>query len=676
MESGFKLSRISELSKLMSSPLHLTVSMCSIFGIAIVFTLIPEDMRNFPLAVLAVFALVNFASYANDRIRPYMNVVQVALCFVSAALYPHWFGQYSLLLAGAFGLMPILLYGTLASFFISCLLILVQFGSLLVGQVSWDPMFVGPAFFVSYLSISTVYVLTGVANKSLLQTRLAVFKSDSTERDLYDRNRALSAYGLTYFAVATHDYTILDCDEEWASLAFAPYPECIGKDRRIYFRSKEVRERFEKIISNLQFGMPFHDIDRTADLEGAPRFIERFAIKVPASDSEVEHVKLFNRVVTDEVLAKQAVEESNKELASSKERQKEIFSIVSHELRTPLSSIKMMSDDMNLADIKPHGRDIVESVTSVLSILDDMRMVMDPEKTKRQTPVVDKPYAVVERSLRALRSVLENKGFELHFSGDAGSTKEARFQAQALRQIVTNLVKNAALHSKGTDVWIDLRSERKTDSTTTIILNIQDNGVGIDPQKQQRLFEAFVRGNSDADGTGLGLFIVSELSKLLDGHVKFFESPQGGAGFNISFDVSNTEAVAADNPANSSDFSLKGFDVLFAEDQLTIQKLTCKQLELQGCNVVGVFDGQEAMDAFSKQVFDIVLTDINMPNMNGYELTETLRASGFKGIIIGVTAAVIGEETDRLISLGANAVLEKPISITSLKATLSDLELS
>ena len=367
----------------------------------------------------------------------------------------------------------------------------------------------------------------------------------------------------------------------------------------------------------------------------------------------------------------ESLAESEKQVVKQAERQKEIFAIVSHELRTPLSSIKMMSDDMSLADTKPHGADIVASVDSLLSILEDMRMVMDPQKTLNMPTVIDQPFALVERTLRALKSVTDPSGLKIHFSGDQLSNSSVSFHAQALRQIVSNLVKNAVLHSKGSDVWVDLHTEERSADQLSITLTVQDNGVGVSSSKQARMFDAFVRGDSDADGTGLGLHIINELVKLLGAKIQYFTSSQGGAGFKLAFEAHLASlSMQEDTPV---EFSLEGLDLLFVEDQITLQKLTCKQLELQGCRVLGVGDGVLAMEALKDQTFDIVLTDINMPNMNGYELTKRLRESGYNGLIIGVTAATVSEETEKLISLGANAVLPKPISMDRLKAVLSDL---
>jgi len=360
-----------------------------------------------------------------------------------------------------------------------------------------------------------------------------------------------------------------------------------------------------------------------------------------------------------------------RELQDRAEKQSRLFSVIGHELRTPIASMKMMEHDMSLQEMKPHGAAICETTDSLLAILDDLRLVARPERVKETEIVVDAPYLVVERALNSVLYLFGKHGIEAHYSANSEANQKARFSAQSFGQIVTNLLKNAAVHSGATDVWVDLHCERELDGHRSVVVTIQDNGAGIDTEKQKLMFEAFVRGQSDADGTGLGLYIVKHLSQNLGGDAEYFASPKGGAGFKITFNVETQ--VTPVQEESSNELPLTGLKILFAEDQLTLQKLTCKQLELNRAEVIGVLDGVEALKAMNGREFDIVLTDINMPNMNGYELTTALRERGFGGFIIGVTAATIGSETDKLISLGANAVLQKPINLSELRKLLFEL---
>jgi len=361
--------------------------------------------------------------------------------------------------------------------------------------------------------------------------------------------------------------------------------------------------------------------------------------------------------------------ESEKKLQDKSARQAQIFAVIGHELRTPLAALQMMADDMQLDTLAPHGEDMRANIDTLLTILDDMRLVMNPEKAKQAPVVSQSPFELIDTQLRSLTPLVRQAGLNLLFTANDKASEKLEFKGKLLGQVVTNLVKNAAIHSQGNDIWVELNVEDSA-SGATVNLVVEDNGVGICSAKQQRLYEAFVRGNSDADGTGLGLYIVDQLAKQLGGQIDYTDRTPGGSRFCLTFEIVTEHKAAAEE---IPEHSLVDLNILFAEDQLTLQKLTCKQLELAGSQVEGVYDGAEALKAHAQRDFDIVITDINMPIINGYALTKALREKGFAGPIIGLTAATIGDETRTLLSCGADAVLAKPLSMKKLKQTLFQL---
>jgi CheY-like chemotaxis protein len=151
-----------------------------------------------------------------------------------------------------------------------------------------------------------------------------------------------------------------------------------------------------------------------------------------------------------------------------------------------------------------------------------------------------------------------------------------------------------------------------------------------------------------------------------------------GAGFKLTVKLEpENEQAETSEPTYSEHVltqTLAGKTVLFAEDQLTIQMLTKNVLTKAGAEVTVASNGQLAMEAYSKACPDIVITDAMMPEMDGYELSVQLREAGYSGPIIAVTAATIGDERDRLIAAGADAVLSKPMNIDKLKLALADWE--
>lgn len=366
------------------------------------------------------------------------------------------------------------------------------------------------------------------------------------------------------------------------------------------------------------------------------------------------------------------LQESLASMRLSNERQRDLFAVIGHELRTPVASVAMIVNDKAMSDQEKLSN-ITEISRGLLNILDDMRTVVAPERAKSAEYVVGNPSKVVERALTPLMTVLKERGFKAELAISSALDSTFRYREQALRQLVTNLVKNAALHSGGSTIWVEFSATQTETEVLSTTLSIEDDGTGIAEADLDKLFSAFGRGDTQSEGTGLGLFIARELARKLGGELSYQSSAHGGARFSLSFPL---EASSADvnEPAQAPTLTtLDGMRILVAEDDGMLRMLTEKALTKQGARVTVTVDGAKALDAFSEGAFDLVLTDLMMPNMDGEALTCALREQGATLPIIAVTAAVIGEETDRLLEAGVDRVISKPISVEKLAQLLSEL---
>jgi len=292
--------------------------------------------------------------------------------------------------------------------------------------------------------------------------------------------------------------------------------------------------------------------------------------------------------------------------------------------------------------------------------------------------VVDSPFDVLSRTTRSLEGLYEQQGVEVVVSSNQLSHSLCKFNAQALRQKITNLTKNAAIHADADTVWVDLQAQPKGDDKIDLTLIVEDNGKGIPEGLREAVFGAFSRGDTRADGTGLGLYITRELAEKLGGTVEYFESKKGGAGFRVEFTLDlHLDAIGQEKDLDEAviPVALQGKRILFAEDQKTLQLLTSILLKDAGAEVVVCDNGKQALEAFRVGEFDIVLTDLMMPEMCGDELIRHIRADGFTGQVVALTAATIGKETEKLLEVGADAVLNKPVDIHAMKRTIAGLEM-
>ena len=384
--------------------------------------------------------------------------------------------------------------------------------------------------------------------------------------------------------------------------------------------------------------------------------------------------------ITSEKLREAELQSSLAELRGNREKQAQMLSIVSHELRTPLSSSHMIYDQLNTANLDQYLPVLKANSESVLAIMDDLRMVIQPDTVRVKEKTSDNPALVIERTLTSLQNLAERHRVVTHTAFDELAAQEYIFNTASLRQIITNLAKNALLHAEARNLWVSATATRTPfdKATAELTVSVEDDGKGISEAFQQTMYEAFSRGETSSDGTGLGLYIIKELAESLDGEIAYFTSPKGGAGFKLTVSLAPASEQANSNEPTYSEEQLKqtlaGKKVLFAEDQLTIQLLTKNILTKAGAEVSVASNGQLALAAYSEASPDIVITDVMMPDMDGYQLSAQLRKAGYTGPIIAVTAATIGDERDRLVAAGADVVMSKPININKLKLALADWE--
>ena len=403
------------------------------------------------------------------------------------------------------------------------------------------------------------------------------------------------------------------------------------------------------------------------------------------------------------------------ELEAQRERQRQMFAIIGHELRTPAASLHMLLEDQGVRELQPHGALIYDTSEHLISVLDDLRSVVRPEGSDIGEIVSDTLTHLFDRALTPLKPLIEDSRLHLNisFSGDSDRLICGNFQA--LRQILTNLVKNAALYSGGENIWVSAHSRLIDSQHVSIRLKVEDDGRGISSDVQAEMFSAFTRGDSLKDGTGLGLFICKDLTQKMGGELSYSSRIGGGASFviNILFEASDEsttdpvsqpsaltqvsqphgrlrvsvngdEVSATATPTHRATLTslnipkqplqqgqLADKSVLVAEDNPVIQMLTRRLLENLGAEVEVADNGLIALALIKARSFDLVISDIFMPELDGYGLCKAIRSLNLTLPIIGVTAATIGEEVDKMMAAGASQVIHKPINSSALLAALA-----
>lgn len=390
--------------------------------------------------------------------------------------------------------------------------------------------------------------------------------------------------------------------------------------------------------------------------------------------------------VTDAETREGQLRETLDELSTRQERQRQLFSIISHELRTPASVMSILVDDLPDTQDRPRlHRQMREAVDQLLSVLGDMRQTVNPEKN---LPVNIQPYIPAELagSLRnALDLTARDQGIRITLALGAGAGQARSGDVMRLRQALSNLLRNALIHSRGTTVRLafSVLPPQFKGGPPISQWQVEDDGTGISPDQIERLFQPFERGDHDdprrsTDGSGLGLFIARQSAEMLGGTLDHYRPAQGGAGYVLRIPEALVEDDALPDtakpppPAQAHGETQRPWTVVLAEDNVLVADVTRARLERLNATVHLAENGRVALALIEAHNPDVIITDLFMPELDGDDLVLRLRNQGYGGPIIGLTAAVVGEEMTRFRVAGANAVMQKPLDFTELARMLHE----
>jgi CheY-like chemotaxis protein len=246
-----------------------------------------------------------------------------------------------------------------------------------------------------------------------------------------------------------------------------------------------------------------------------------------------------------------------------------------------------------------------------------------------------------------------------------------------LSQILMNLVSNALKFTNNGKVKVSANLVKAEGKTQYIEFQIEDNGIGIAAIDQDKIFEKFVqvgRNENDYQGTGLGLAIVKRLLTLFNSEISLESMIGLGTTFKFTiafdFDPDRTNEIIKNIKVDLSSSQI--FKVLVVEDNKINQSVTKRIIEKNNCSCFIVDDGYQALDILNKETFDVILMDINMPLINGFETTRKIRLKGIKTPVIALTAFAKDEITEEAISAGMNDIMIKPFEPLLLFKVIND----
>ena len=410
------------------------------------------------------------------------------------------------------------------------------------------------------------------------------------------------------------------------------------------------------------------------------RIENRQLVKALKSANESLETKVKER--TSELMASNKDLKRAKEQAEAATKTKEQFlSTMSHEIRTPLNAIIGMTHllkNNNLEGEMAENVEILEfSAQNLLSLINSVLDIskMEAGKMAFEQAAFDLP-ALIQHTVEIFKARADEKNILLRSNIDKNIPSSLLGDSTRLSQILNNLIGNALKFTDEGTVTITVRLLCHKTEKVELLFAVSDTGIGISPEKINTIFEDFSQAAEDTSrkygGTGLGLAITKQLVELQGGAINVMSTMMVGStfSFQLGFQLGNVQSITANLPNTTNIKNLKGINVLVVEDNKVNQILVKKFLNNWEAKYQIAANGKIAVDLFSKNDFDVILMDLQMPVMDGYEAAHEIRLlendSNKFTPIIALTASTLLNERERIVKVGMNDFLSKPFNPNEL----------